>query len=70
VKVITENSYMLKTLQGEHLPRALNGRYLQKILPKCMAGRLSSKGRWFAIALRKVKWLMFSNFDIEMIFKK
>jgi hypothetical protein len=35
-----------------------------------MAGRLSSKGRWFAIALRKVKWLMFSNFDIEMIFKK
>jgi hypothetical protein len=30
VKVITENSYLLKTLQGKHLPRALNGRYLEK----------------------------------------
>jgi hypothetical protein len=29
VKVITGNSYMLKMLQGEHLPRALNGRYLK-----------------------------------------
>jgi hypothetical protein len=31
-------------LQGEHLPRALNGRYLEKILLECMVGRLSSKG--------------------------
>jgi hypothetical protein len=30
VKVITGNSYMLKTLRGEHLPRALNGRYMKK----------------------------------------
>jgi hypothetical protein len=44
VKVITGNSYMLKMLQGEHLPRALNGRYFKKILPTCMAGHLSSKG--------------------------
>jgi hypothetical protein len=44
VKVITGNYYMLKTLRGEHLPRALNGRYLKKILPKCMVGNLSSKG--------------------------
>jgi hypothetical protein len=36
VKVITGNSYMLKTLRGEHLPRAPNGIYLKKILPKCM----------------------------------
>jgi hypothetical protein len=33
VKVITRNSYMLKTMQGEHLPRALNGRYLKKYYP-------------------------------------
>jgi hypothetical protein len=31
VKVITKNSYMLKTLRGEHFPRALNGRYLKNI---------------------------------------
>jgi hypothetical protein len=51
MKVITENSYMLRMLRGEHLPRALNGRYLKKILYKCMTGRLSSKGRCFAIEL-------------------
>jgi hypothetical protein len=33
VKVITENSYMLKTLQGEYLPRAHNGRYLKNYYP-------------------------------------
>jgi hypothetical protein len=33
VKVIAGNSSMLKTLQGEHLPRALNGRYLKKYYP-------------------------------------
>jgi hypothetical protein len=33
VKLITGNSYMLKTLWGEHLPRALNGRYLKKYYP-------------------------------------
>jgi hypothetical protein len=33
VKVITGNSYMLKTLRGEHFPRALNGRYLKKYHP-------------------------------------
>ena len=33
VKVIFENSYMVETLQGERLPRALNGRYLKKYYP-------------------------------------
>jgi hypothetical protein len=33
VKVITGNSYMLRMLWGEHLPRALNGRYLKKYYP-------------------------------------
>jgi hypothetical protein len=33
VKIITGDSYMLKTLRGEHLPRALNGRYFKKYYP-------------------------------------
>ena len=33
VKVIFGNSYMVETMQGEHLPRALNGRYLKKYYP-------------------------------------
>jgi hypothetical protein len=31
VKVTIGNSYILKTLRGEYLPRALNGRYLKNI---------------------------------------
>ena len=33
VKVIFGNSYMVETMQGESLPRALNGRYLKKYYP-------------------------------------
>ena len=33
VKVIFENSYVVETLQGERLPRVLNGRYLNKYYP-------------------------------------
>ena len=33
VKVIFGNSYMVETMQGEHLPRSLNGRYLKKYYP-------------------------------------
>jgi hypothetical protein len=33
VKVITRNSYISKTLRGEHLPRARNGRFLKKYYP-------------------------------------
>ena len=33
VKVIFGNFYMVETMQGEHLPRALNGRYLKKYYP-------------------------------------
>ena len=33
VKVCSENSYMVETLQGQPLPRALNGRYLKKFYP-------------------------------------
>ena len=33
VKVISENSYMMETLKGECLPRAINGRYLKKYYP-------------------------------------
>ena len=41
IKVIFENSYMVETMQGECLPRALNGRYL--ILPQRVARRLKMK---------------------------
>jgi hypothetical protein len=30
--VILENSYMVQSVQGTSLPRALNGKYLKKIL--------------------------------------
>jgi hypothetical protein len=33
VKVCSENYYMVETLQGQQLPRALNGRYLKKFHP-------------------------------------
>jgi hypothetical protein len=33
VKLTTRNSYMLKMLRGEYLPRAPNGRYLKKYYP-------------------------------------
>ena len=33
IKVISGNSYMMETVQGEHLPRAINGRYLKKYYP-------------------------------------
>jgi len=33
VKVIFGNSYMMETLQGDRLPRAINGKYLKKFYP-------------------------------------
>jgi hypothetical protein len=33
IKVIFGNSYLLETLQDEHLNRAFNGRYLKKYFP-------------------------------------
>ena len=33
IKVIFGNSYMVETMQGERLPRALDGRYLKKYYP-------------------------------------
>ena len=33
VKVIFGNSYMMETLQGDQLPRAINGKYLKKFYP-------------------------------------
>jgi hypothetical protein len=42
IKVIFGNSYLLETLQGEHLTRAFDGRYLKKIFFKCFARSLSA----------------------------
>ena len=33
VKVIFGNFYMMETLQGDRLPRAINGKYLKKFYP-------------------------------------
>ena len=33
VKVIFRNSQMMETLQGDRLPRAINGKYLKKFYP-------------------------------------
>jgi hypothetical protein len=33
IKVISGISYMMETVQGERLPRAINGRYLKKYYP-------------------------------------
>jgi hypothetical protein len=33
VRVCSGNSYMVESLQGQKLPRALNGRYLKKFYP-------------------------------------
>ena len=33
IKVISGNSYMVETVQGERLPKAINGRYLKKFYP-------------------------------------
>ena len=33
VKAIFGNSYMMETLQGDRLPRAINGKYLKKLYP-------------------------------------
>ena len=33
IKVISGNSYMMETVQGERLSRAINGRYLKKYYP-------------------------------------
>ena len=42
VKVIFENSYMVEMLQGERLPKTLNGRYMKKYYP-AFARRLKTK---------------------------
>ena len=36
VKDIFGNSYIVEALQGERLPRALNGRYLKKYYPSIL----------------------------------
>ena len=35
-KCVPGNAYILETLEGEEFSSALNGKYLKKILPKCL----------------------------------
>jgi hypothetical protein len=37
IKVIFDSSYLLETLQGDSLPRAVNSEVLEKVLSKCLA---------------------------------
>ena len=39
VKVIFGNSYMMEMLQGDRLPRAINGKYLKKFYPSVWQDR-------------------------------
>ena len=41
-KVIFGNPYLLETLLGERLTRAINGRYLKKVFSKCLSRSLSA----------------------------
>jgi hypothetical protein len=72
VKVITENSYMLKTLWGEHLPRALNGRYLKKYYPGVWKDAWVVKADVLPSPLEKINGRYFaidlSNFGTEVFF--
>ena len=49
IKVIFGNSYMVETMQGERLPRALNGRYLKKYYPAC-GKTLEDKGGRYRVS--------------------
>jgi hypothetical protein len=40
-EVIPKNSYMVQSIQGTSLPRALNEKSLKKVLSQCLARRLS-----------------------------
>jgi hypothetical protein len=33
IRIVPGNSYFLETLEGRHLPKALNGKYLKKNYP-------------------------------------
>jgi hypothetical protein len=47
MRVCSGNSYMVESLQGQQLPKVLNGRYLiEEVLPKCMARCLKIHDRF------------------------
>ena len=62
IKVIFGNSYMLETLQGEGLPRAINGRYLKGYFPSVWqeASVLSKQWPIHVLPLEQ-KWLMYTS---------
>jgi hypothetical protein len=40
-RCVPRKAYILETLEGEEFSNALNGKYLKKILPKCMGRRVA-----------------------------
>jgi hypothetical protein len=57
-KVIPGNSYMVQSIQGTSLPRALNRKYLKKYYPSVWQNALVKK--WLIMVLSPLaqKWLM------------
>jgi hypothetical protein len=63
---------MLKTLRGEHLPRALNGRYLKKYYPSVWQDAWVVKANVLPSPIGEVNNQCFaielSNFGVEIFF--
>ena len=71
VKVIFGNSYMVETMQGERLPRALNGRYLKKYLSQRVARCLKnedSRYRVSPLALFLALYILYKSMYLYLFF--
>jgi hypothetical protein len=68
VRVCFVNSYMVESLQGQQLPRALNGRYLKKFYPSVWK---MLEGLWpvsMKIVLSIKKWPTTALSSLELFF--
>ena len=54
IKVIFGNSYIMETVQGERLPRAINGKYLKKFYPSVWQDARRKDGRFVKIVLSNI----------------
>ena len=54
VKVIFGNSYMMEMLQGDRLPRVINGKYLKKFYPSVWQDAWRRVGRFMKIVFSSV----------------
>ena len=62
IKVIFGNSYMLETLQGERLTRAINGRYLKKYFLSVWQEAFVLSKQWpIHVSPLEQKWSMYTS---------